>query len=129
MESGIKTIILQGKPELKDTKQLGNVSVFSHLPDQELARLIPESRIVLSRPGYSSIMDLVYFGKQAIFVPTPGQTEQEYLAEKLKKEKYYYSEKQHQFQFFRCLEKSQEFPGLTVKPDLSILKNRILNLK
>jgi UDP-N-acetylglucosamine:LPS N-acetylglucosamine transferase len=34
---------------------------------------------VLSRPGYSTVMDLRRVGKKAIFVPTPGQTEQEYL--------------------------------------------------
>jgi UDP-N-acetylglucosamine:LPS N-acetylglucosamine transferase len=37
------------------------------------------SEVVLSRPGYSTVMDLRRIGKKAIFVPTPGQTEQEYL--------------------------------------------------
>ena len=36
--------------------------------------------MIICRPGYSSIMDLVSLGKSAILVPTPGQTEQEYLA-------------------------------------------------
>jgi predicted glycosyltransferase len=35
--------------------------------------------MVLSRAGYSTIMDLLKLGKRAILVPTPGQTEQEYL--------------------------------------------------
>jgi len=37
----------------------------------------------LCRSGYSSIMDLAALGKKAILIPTPGQTEQEYLAESL----------------------------------------------
>ena len=39
--------------------------------------------MVLCRAGYSTLMDLAFFGKKAIFVPTPGQTEQIYLADQL----------------------------------------------
>jgi predicted glycosyltransferase len=53
--------------------------VYDHLPAYELERLILRSDVVLSRPGYSTVMDLRRIGKKAIFVPTPGQTEQEYL--------------------------------------------------
>ncbi|MFT7386581.1 MAG: putative glycosyltransferase, partial [Nonlabens sp.] len=38
---------------------------------------------VLSRSGYTTIMDLQKIGKKAFFIPTPGQFEQEYLAELL----------------------------------------------
>jgi len=55
------------------------VVVYDHLPTGELERLILRSDVVLSRPGYSTVMDLRRIGKKAIFVPTPGQTEQEYL--------------------------------------------------
>ncbi len=40
--------------------------------------------MVISRSGYSSIMDLNAIGSKAFFVPTPGQFEQEYLAKRLK---------------------------------------------
>ncbi|MFO7997892.1 MAG: glycosyltransferase [Bacteroidales bacterium] len=52
---------------------------FDHLPDPPLAWLIRNSRLVVCRSGYSTIMDLSVFGKRALLVPTPGQTEQEYL--------------------------------------------------
>jgi len=57
----------------------GNVVIYDHLPTGELERLMLRSEVVLSRPGYSTVMDLRRIGKKAIFVPTPGQTEQEYL--------------------------------------------------
>jgi predicted glycosyltransferase len=57
----------------------GNVVIYDHLPAGELERLMLRSEVVLSRPGYSTVMDLRRVGKKAIFVPTPGQTEQEYL--------------------------------------------------
>ena len=41
---------------------------------------IQNTDIILSRSGYSTVMDLASLGKKAIFIPTPGQTEQEYLA-------------------------------------------------
>lgn len=52
---------------------------YDHLPDPPLAWLIGNSRLVVCRSGYSTIMDLSVFGKRALLVPTPGQTEQEYL--------------------------------------------------
>lgn len=45
-----------------------------------LYEFICSSSVVLSRTGYSTLMDLDVLGKKAILVPTPGQPEQEYLA-------------------------------------------------
>ena len=56
------------------------IEVFSHLESDKLKQLILESEIIISRPGYSTVMDLVALNKRAIFIPTPGQTEQEYLS-------------------------------------------------
>lgn len=42
-----------------------------------------QSKLIISRSGYTTIMDLTKLGKQAFFIPTPGQFEQEYLAERL----------------------------------------------
>ncbi len=57
----------------------GAGDVFDHLPARELERVIGQSRLVLARSGYSTVMDLVRLGKKAIYIPTPGQPEQEYL--------------------------------------------------
>jgi hypothetical protein len=46
----------------------------------ELREKILASRKVLCRSGYSTIMDLALLKAEAIFIPTPGQTEQIYLA-------------------------------------------------
>ena len=54
------------------------------LADSEtLSNIISQSCMVLSRAGYTTIMDLVALRKCAILIPTPGQPEQEYLAEHL----------------------------------------------
>ena len=42
--------------------------------------LFDRARCIVSRAGYTTIMDLVEHGKRALLIPTPNQTEQEYLA-------------------------------------------------
>jgi UDP-N-acetylglucosamine:LPS N-acetylglucosamine transferase len=75
---------LEGKPgntEQRIAKQ--NMIFFNHMTSTEMARLIRGASSIICRSGYSTIMDLVSTGSSAILVPTPGQTEQEYLAEYL----------------------------------------------
>ena len=61
---------------------------MSHLNGEELNQAMVDADIVISRSGYSTIMDLARLGKKAIFIPTPGQTEQtSYLAEHFYKER------------------------------------------
>jgi UDP-N-acetylglucosamine transferase subunit ALG13 len=61
----------------------GRIELYDHLPSAELNRVICGAELVISRPGYSSIMDLLKLGKRCVFIPTPGQTEQEYLGKHL----------------------------------------------
>lgn len=60
-----------------------NVLCYNFLNTDELNTLMLQSNLIICRSGYSSIMDLEVLQKKAIFVPTPGQTEQEYLAKLL----------------------------------------------
>ena len=61
-----------------------NLQVTNYLQSKALQQEIEQAEIVIARAGYSTIMDLVTLGKKAILIPTPGQTEQEYLAHHLK---------------------------------------------
>jgi predicted glycosyltransferase len=76
-----KMVLVRGLPAGggKSLTPPHGVVVYDHLAAGELQRLILRSDVVLSRPGYSTVMDLRRVGKKAIFIPTPGQTEQEYL--------------------------------------------------
>lgn len=62
-----------------------NISILNYLTATQLNQVLNASEIVVCRSGYSSLMDLVKLNKQAILIPTPGQTEQEYLADYLSK--------------------------------------------
>jgi UDP:flavonoid glycosyltransferase YjiC (YdhE family) len=59
------------------------LTVYPHLPATELAKVILSSEWIICRSGYSTLMDLAALQKNAILIPTPGQTEQEYLAGQL----------------------------------------------
>ena len=66
--------------------------------------------MVICRSGYTSVMDMVKLQKNAILIPTPGQTEQEYLAKYLSEKKYFYSENQEGFNLENALKNAAEFP-------------------
>jgi predicted glycosyltransferase len=80
---------------------------------------------VVCRSGYSSVMDLVKLGQKAVLVPTPGQTEQEYLAHYLLEKGYFYSEQQDIFNLTQALEKAARFNGRIQQLDMDGYK-RIL---
>ena len=61
-----------------------HIRIVPFLTAQALNEAIAESAFVICRSGYSSIMDLVILRKPALLIPTPEQTEQEYLARYLK---------------------------------------------
>ncbi len=80
-------IIVQGKTKEKIVTQKDTITMVSCLGSAELKYLIEKADVVICRSGYSSIMDLVTLKKTAILIPTPGQTEQEYLAKYLSEKK------------------------------------------
>jgi predicted glycosyltransferase len=55
-------------------------TILNHLPPKELLEKIVEAEIILCRSGYTSLMELLPLQKKLILIPTPGQAEQEYLA-------------------------------------------------
>jgi len=79
-----KCAIIQGTPNKKNIK-MENIDVFPHLKTTDFLSIIENSETIICRSGYSSIMDLSILQKQAILIPTPGQTEQNYLAKYHKK--------------------------------------------
>lgn len=77
-----KFIFVQGQTQSKKHYYAAdNVEVVSFLTTRELNDVLMASKVMVSRSGYSSVMDLAGLSKKAILIPTPGQTEQEYLAD------------------------------------------------
>lgn len=68
-----------------------HIRLFNHLPSEELNDIICSSACVAARGGYSTIMDLAVLSKPALLIPTPGQSEQEYITTHLGKKGKYHS--------------------------------------
>ncbi|WP_281238102.1 glycosyltransferase [Flavobacterium praedii] len=82
-----KVVFIKGIIESEQIKeQIENVTFYNFMKTRQLEQTFNESKKVLCRSGYTTIMDLVKLNKKAFFIPTPGQYEQIYLAEKLQKE-------------------------------------------
>ena len=104
-----KVVVVRGLPMEQVTPVAADVTFYNHLPAEALCKLIMESKMVLTRAGYSSIMDLARLQQRAILVPTPGQAEQEYLATYLKEVGLFYTCTQQQFRLPVALHKAAEF--------------------
>ena len=79
-----KVIFIKGVIESEQkVKTQNNLTIYNYMTSTELETAINESELVLSRSGYTTIMDLAKLEKKAFFIPTPGQFEQEYLAKYL----------------------------------------------
>jgi uncharacterized protein (TIGR00661 family) len=77
--------IMTGRPDIP-TQHItcGNLTFISHLTDPTLKSVLLQTPVIISRSGYSTIMDLTYLNRTAILIPTPGQSEQVYLSKHLK---------------------------------------------
>lgn len=90
---------------------LAGLTYVDYLGGDDLRQVIRKSGVIISRSGYSTIMDLAKLHKKAIFIPTPGQTEQQYLAHRLKKMGIAYSVPQRAFRLKSALERSKKYAG------------------
>ncbi len=122
----LQAVVVRGITESEEAYILDDhIHVFSHLETPAMQQLMMRSGLIVCRSGYSSIMDVVTLGRKAIFIPTPGQTEQEYLARYLMDKKIFFSMPQDKFDLIYALELSNNFPGMVIRNDYKALEERI----
>ena len=122
-----KVIFVKGIMEKEQTIQImGHITVYNFMTSNLLEKSINESELIISRSGYTTIMDLAKLNKKAFFIPTPGQFEQEYLAKRLTDLELVPSCKQEDFTLNK-LEGISSFKGLK-SFDYSINFKKLFNL-
>lgn len=104
-----KILFIRGLPNDESIMEHRNCIIKNHLTGNVLERAILASDIVLARSGYTTIMELVTMNKKMILVPTPMQTEQEYLANYLASKQYCISYTQKTINLSEALSKANEF--------------------
>ena len=126
IQSGLKALVVCGKTNEEENRELKqNVETVNYLETNEMQKAILQSSIIIARSGYSSIMDMATLGKKAIFIPTPGQTEQEYLADLLMKKKIASYQKQSEFNLQQALTESKNYNGFETFINSDELERRI----
>ncbi len=113
-------LFIKGIIEKEQKKeQIDHITFYNFMNSRQLEQALNESELILCRSGYTSIMDLSKLNKKAFFIPTPGQYEQEYLAEKLKKEGRIPFARQEDFSI-QNLNEINNYKGLSeIKSDLN----------
>jgi len=102
--------IVRGLPTEKNIIPSTNtIHFYNHLASEELNNEAMKAEFVISRSGYSTVMDMAALQKKCIFIPTPGQTEQEYLASYLIKKGFAFSVKQNNLSLLKNIEEAGRF--------------------
>jgi UDP-N-acetylglucosamine transferase subunit ALG13 len=114
---GEPALIIRGKTEdYVQQKYCSNIEMISFLESQQLATALCEAEAIVCRPGYSSLMDLGVLQKRALLIPTPGQTEQIYLARRMAQLNYSPFQHQHELKLQEGVRRLAEYQGI---PDFS----------
>lgn len=108
-----KVLFVKGKIEDEQTvKTTGNLTLYNFMTSPQLEAAINASNLVVSRSGYTTVMDLTKLEKKAFFIPTPGQFEQEYLAKRLEAQQLVPTCTQDEFNLEQ-LQKVKDYKGLS----------------
>ena len=126
----LRALIVRGTPEQTESQSITEyLSLVPSMCSDELNKTMLASEHIIARSGYSTVMDIAALGKKAIFIPTPGQTEQEYLATNFKMKKIFYSISQNEFDLTHALDETKKYSGTISVPDSkNIVQQRITNL-
>lgn len=110
---GKRLLLVRGLPaDDAPLRQEGAVTIVSYLEASVLGPLLAACGLVVCRSGYSTIMDLARLEKNAVLIPTPGQTEQEYLASWLGEAGYCCWKPQAGLDLIPALAEASAYPGL-----------------
>jgi hypothetical protein len=86
--------------------------VYSFLGAEQQENIMNRAKFIIARPGYTTVMELAELSKnRVLFLPTPGQTEQEYLADYYEKQKYFHHVSQYRLKLKKAIKESEEFGG------------------
>ncbi|HEY3248501.1 MAG TPA: glycosyltransferase [bacterium] len=73
-------VVALGRPDGRSHVRIGRAEVYGYLDRTAQEEMMNRARLVICRAGYSTIMDLAELERRGVLIPTPGQTEQDYLA-------------------------------------------------
>lgn len=128
--TNVKTLIVRGLPGNIPAVALDtHAEVVPFMASEALQEAIESSSVIVARSGFSTVMDLTRLGGHVIFIPTPGQTEQEYLAQRLSQKGIAYATTQSTFDLVKALQETHRLTGFTpLKEDNHLLEQAVTSI-
>lgn len=123
-----KIVITLGKTEnIKEFKK-EKIETYSYLSKEDREDFLNRAKLVISRSGYSTILDLAVIGTKALMIPTPGQIEQEYLSNYHNSKGTFYSVNQDKIDLTRDVEIAKKTDGVKRRCDVDKSVENIINI-
>jgi len=121
-----KIIFVRGLPETttKINDQV-DIKFINFIDVNSLSKIMSEASLVVCRSGYSTIMDLIKLNKKAVLIPTPGQSEQLYLAEHLQEMNRFISRNQETLSLTEDIKTCKNSSTSMLKVDFAEYKNAL----
>jgi uncharacterized protein (TIGR00661 family) len=113
--------------EMMSKADNNKIKIANHLDADELSKAIQQSDLVISRSGYTTIMDLIKLQQKAVLIATPGQTEQEYLAAYMMEQKIFLSISQDSFSLGNILKAANAFTFISKEANQNQYKEVVKN--
>ena len=123
-----RIVFTLGKPDKQEVRKEGNIDIYSIVNKEKREELMNRANLIISRSGYSTIMDLAVIKTKALMIPTPGQVEQEYLAEYHNRKGTFYSVKQEQLQLVEDTKKAQHTTGIKRECNVEKTVERVMEI-
>jgi UDP-N-acetylglucosamine transferase subunit ALG13 len=107
-----RRVVALGRPESDEVEEPEpGLTFHAHLDRPRMEELMNRCRLLVARSGYSTVMEAVELGKRALWIPTPGQTEQVYLAERLRRKGWFHAVDQGDLDLVRNIPQALEYAG------------------
>ncbi len=125
-----KKVFLLGDPseERMVYDDVHNITLYTYVSGEKRIELINRARFIISRSGYTTIMDLTELEKRALFIPTPGMSEQMYLGKFHKERGTFYSTSQDKVNLIEDLKEAEGYPGIKGREKTSHSVKKFLDI-
>jgi len=121
-----KIIFVRGLPETTSKiKERGHVEFVNYMDLNSLSKIMSNASLVICRSGYSTIMDLIKLNKKALLIPTPGQSEQLYLAQHLQEMNRFIARSQETVSLAEDIKTCRNSSATMIKVDFTEYKNAL----
>jgi len=108
-----KIVVTLGRPrDAGEFREISGATVYDYLDRKRQAEMLNRAKLVMTRSGYTTLMELAGLGRRALFTATPGQSEQEYLARFHRERGHVWSVEQKHMDIPRDLERAKAASGI-----------------